>query len=281
MELIGDLILLLLFIVLLFDISVVLLTYSIFWYERVNSSPELMLKRCSLNNIILTLKLLIPEIIFNFITLLIAPFGLILSKKVPQIKGQPPILLLHGLFINQTCWFWFKWQLKQQGLENTAVLKLSSWHNEEALTEIVAKRVDELRHQLGVTKIDIVGHSMGGIIARNYVQLRGGADKVSRLVCLGTPHHGSKLTSFTLTPLGKILMPGSGFLKRLNSSAPPEHVKCFNVFSKKDNMIIPNENCQIPWGEHIELDNMGHTSLLYRRSAVTAVVECLTKKTDQ
>jgi pimeloyl-ACP methyl ester carboxylesterase len=275
----GYLILLLL-LTLIFTISVVLLTYSIVWYERANTAPELMKRRLSLCNLLLTLGLILPEIIFNFISLVMIPLGMLPPKKLPRHKEGVPILLIHGLFINHSCWLWFRWQLKRRGIENTASLKLSSWHNEEALTELLAKRVDELRHQLGVDKIVIIGHSMGGIIARNYIQLRGGAVKVDRLVCLGTPHHGSKLSSFCFASLGKILMPGSAFLNRLNSAAPPERVKVFNIFTKKDNMIIPNESCRLPWGETVELDNMGHTSLLYRPAAIAAVIACLTKKSD-
>jgi triacylglycerol esterase/lipase EstA (alpha/beta hydrolase family) len=280
MELIGYLILRLLLLTLLFAIGVVLLTYSIFWYERANSSPELINQRFSCSNLLLTLCLIAPEVFFNFITLVMIPLGLSQGKKFPQQKSSVPILLIHGLFVNHSCWFWLKWQLKRQGIENTVTLKLSSWHNEEALTEQLAKRVDELRHQLGVDKIAIVGHSMGGIIARNYIQLRGGAEKVERLVCLGTPHQGSRLACFTFAPLGKILMPGSDFLKRLNNAAPPEQVKTYNVFTQKDNMIIPNESCRLPWGETIELDNMGHTSLLYRHRAIKAVISCLPQKND-
>jgi pimeloyl-ACP methyl ester carboxylesterase len=40
-------------------------------------------------------------------------------------------------------------------------------------------------------KINIVAHSMGGLVARIYVQQLGGAGRVNRVVTLGTPHLGS------------------------------------------------------------------------------------------
>ncbi len=280
MELICWIIKIILLLVLIFDICVVLLSYSIFWYELANSSPQLLQKRATRANLSLTVKLLLPEMILNYLTLIIIPLGLIRPGKTVATQGETPTLLLHGLFVSHSCWFWFKRQLKKQGITHIHCLNLSSWHNEEVLTELVAKKIDELRHQFGVDKVNIIGHSMGGIIARNYVQLRGGEDKVAKLICLGSPHGGTKLATFTLASLGKILLPGSAFLKRLNGTPFPAQVKLFNILTLKDNMVIPNTNCQSFWGENIELDQMGHTSLIYRKAAIEAVRQCLSRKTE-
>ncbi|MEW6609384.1 MAG: alpha/beta fold hydrolase, partial [bacterium] len=43
-------------------------------------------------------------------------------------------------------------------------------------------------------KLNIVAHSQGGLVARYYLQ-RGGADKVKRLITIGTPHRGSGLAT--------------------------------------------------------------------------------------
>src|ERR1700730_4789674 len=40
-------------------------------------------------------------------------------------------------------------------------------------------------------KVDIVAHSMGGLIARIYIQSLGGDSRVENLIMLGTPHLGS------------------------------------------------------------------------------------------
>ena len=64
--------------------------------------------------------------------------------------------------------------------------------------------------------IYIAGHSMGGLLAREYLQ-RKKFSNAKRLVCVGTPHKGSKLADITLLcPLvGKIWKP----LLSLKSSA--------------------------------------------------------------
>lgn len=260
-----------------YNLVVVLLCYTIYWYEYSNANPDSVTDRFSWKNFKLLTTLIIPEVFFNSITIMLIPFGLFHSKRPATRRGETPILLLHGLFVNQSCWFWFKRQLRQQGFKNVVTLNLTGWHNEETLTELLAKRVDELRHQFGVNKVHLVGHSMGGMIARNYIQLRGGADKVDQLICLGSPHHGSKLATFSIAPLGKLLIPGSNFLQRLNNAPVPEKVQLTNIYTNKDDMVLPNTSNHLDWGKAVELDGMGHTALIYRKAPISTTITALKK----
>lgn len=55
-----------------------------------------------------------------------------------------------------------------------------------------ANRLKERIEQIGSEqKVDIVAHSMGGVVARIYYQSLGGRDQVGQLIMLGTPHQGS------------------------------------------------------------------------------------------
>jgi pimeloyl-ACP methyl ester carboxylesterase len=64
--------------------------------------------------------------------------------------------------------------------------RLSNFENAERLRDGIEKR---FAGRGG--KVDIVAHSMGGIIARIYVQSLGGDRRFQNLVMLGTPHRGS------------------------------------------------------------------------------------------
>ena len=54
-------------------------------------------------------------------------------------------------------------------------------------------------------RIYIAGHSMGGLLAREYLQ-RNKPVNVKKLVCVGTPHYGSKLADIALK------FPGAGLI---------------------------------------------------------------------
>ena len=263
-------------ILLLVDIVVVVLSYSMCWYEYANNCPRLMEQRLHFKNLRMTCWLILQELVFNYITVLSLPFGLLPQRQKVDTKGETPVLLLHGLFNNRASWFWLRIALRRAGFHNIATMNLSSWHTEERLTELVAKKVDELRHSLDVERVHLVGHSMGGVIARNFVQRRGGATKVDRCVCLGSPHVGSKLAPFALTRLGQNLIPGSEFLSLLSKAEIPPEVTMTCIFSNKDNMVLPVTSAALPWGTNVELDGMGHTGLIYRTAAVKATLAALT-----
>jgi pimeloyl-ACP methyl ester carboxylesterase len=64
--------------------------------------------------------------------------------------------------------------------------RLSNFENAERLKRTIASRFPDAS-----SKVDIVAHSMGGLIARIYIQTLGGRDRVKNLIMLGTPHLGS------------------------------------------------------------------------------------------
>ena len=76
--------------------------------------------------------------------------------------------------------------------------------NEDAAEEL-AKAIEKLP---GDAEVSIVAHSMGGLIARYYLEsgkfnARGGFDRVRRLVTLGTPHRGAPLALIRILGLEK------------------------------------------------------------------------------
>lgn len=74
--------------------------------------------------------------------------------------------------------------------------------------------MDKVRTATGVSQVDIVGYSQGGMMPRQYLKFNGGAGKVHTLVTLGATHHGTTLSGIatlaeTLGPAAT-RSPGSG-----------------------------------------------------------------------
>src|SRR5262249_39681906 len=64
--------------------------------------------------------------------------------------------------------------------------RLSNFENAEKLRNLLPTKL-----RTPTDKVDIVAHSMGGIIARIYIQMFGGERQVQNFVMMGTPHLGS------------------------------------------------------------------------------------------
>ncbi|MDT8442791.1 MAG: alpha/beta fold hydrolase [Desulfuromonadales bacterium] len=255
---------------------VVLLSYTVAWYERANARPDLIERRFTTRGVCIAIWLLVQETGCLLVTILLRPLGWFDAKLPDRIEdAHPPVILLHGLFQNRSCLTWLQYRLKSAGYRQIISINTPPWRDLESLTEELAKRVDELRIRLKVEKVILVGHSMGGIIARNYVQNRGGAANVLGMITLGSPHYGSKLAPFAVSSMGKSLLPGSEFLLNFNKGAWPQVTKAIAIYTRYDNIVLPADYGKMAGAKIVELDGMGHTSLLFHPKALQAVVEAV------
>ncbi len=254
----------------------VLLSYTVAWYERANARPDLIERRFTTRGVCIAIWLLIQETGCLLITILMRPLGWF-EAKLPENRetAHPPVILLHGLFQNRSCLLWLQYRLKSAGYRQIISINTPPWRDLESLTEELAKRVDELKIRLKVEKVILVGHSMGGIIARNYVQNRGGAANVLGMITLGSPHLGSKLAPFAVSSMGKSLLPGSEFLLNFNNGVWPQETKAIAIYTRYDNIVLPADYGKMAGAKIVELDGMGHTSLLFHPKALQAVAEAV------
>lgn len=259
-----------------FTALAVLLSYTVAWYERANARPDLIERRFTTRGVCIAIWLLVQETGCLLITILMRPLGWF-EAKLPESReaAHPPVILLHGLFQNRSCLTWLQYRLQSAGYRQVISINTPPWRDLESLTEELAKRVDELKIRLKVEKVILVGHSMGGIIARNYVQNRGGAANVLGMITLGSPHHGSKLAPFAVSSMGRSLLPGSEFLLNFNKRVWPQETKAIAIYTRYDNIVLPADYGKMAGAKIVELDGMGHTSLLFHPKALQAVVEAV------
>lgn len=119
----------------------------------------------------------------------------------------------------------------------------------------LASFVDGIRAQTGAAKVDLIGHSQGGLVARYYVKHLGGATTVDRVVSLGAPHYGTYVANLVAffgfgSCIGVIacqqMSIGSSFLNDLNAGpdviAP---VRYTNIYTAYDELVRPVTNATL------------------------------------
>lgn len=66
------------------------------------------------------------------------------------------------------------------------------WRRDNYLTSVdLSRRIDEVKERTGAEKVDLVAHSMGGLVARQYVASQNFSNDIDDLIFLGTPHKGA------------------------------------------------------------------------------------------
>ena len=128
---------------------------------------------------------------------------------IPVKFMLPPVMLLHGLWSGEETWKNMKAYLLNNGIYSYKKYQLStpSYASDREFTynrAFIASYIDKLiedcgKNQFSVGKVDIVSHSMGGILSRLYLQEGNGAGPykkdIHKLITINTPHSGSPLAN--------------------------------------------------------------------------------------
>ncbi len=174
-----------------------------------------------------------------------------------------PVVLLHGLAMNRTSWIWLGRRLINRGagpLYGTTYFSPQSVHRSAIHLQRFVERV---RAREDSPRVDIVAHSLGGLIARYYIEHLGGAEQVGRLITIGSPHKGSAMGRFGFGPAVRATLPDSEFLHGLGPFNTSNHVTYTSIWSRSDAVIVPAESSAIaPAGVDYVFDGLGHLALL-------------------
>ncbi|MFW9990805.1 MAG: esterase/lipase family protein [Candidatus Odinarchaeota archaeon] len=103
-----------------------------------------------------------------------------------------PLLLVHGYQSNHTTWNWMVDKLWADGFRIIYAIEMSDYKKGfEYNVQQLIKVVDHLREIEPVFKeIDIIAHSMGGSVSKQFIKLEGGSSKVRLFIGLGSPLTG-------------------------------------------------------------------------------------------
>ncbi|GAA0910466.1 esterase/lipase family protein [Pseudonocardia zijingensis] len=177
-----------------------------------------------------------------------------------------PILLLHGIMDNRSVFTVFRRTLRRRGFGVVHAVNYSILTEDiRTAAHRLRRQVDELRELAGADRIHIVGHSLGGMIARYYVQRMGGSAAVDTLVTLGSPHQGTLAAHLLPTALARQLRPGSDVLAELAQPAPSCDTRFLVVWSRMDQMVLPQRNGRLRHPdldvEELEIRDVGHLAL--------------------
>jgi triacylglycerol esterase/lipase EstA (alpha/beta hydrolase family) len=225
----------------------------------------------------------------------------------PGTAHPRPVVLVHGTFENQNVnWRALSPLLKNHGYcvfalnyggSGSLPLKATGAIADSAVE--LSAFVDRVLAATGAAKVDIVGHSQGGMMPRQYLKAFGGAAKVATVVGLSPSNHGTTLDGIVslaqaipgagdllgaLCPACTDQLVGSPFLQQLNSGGDTAAGVSYTVIATRyDEVVTPyrsafltgpgvtnitvQDGCPIDLGEHLAIS--------YDRRALAYVLNAL------
>ena len=213
------------------------------------------------------------------------PFGLLppppFSHEPLDVSVPPrPVLLVHGWVHNRTAFLLMQRGLRRAGLGPLHTFEYPSFSGD--LNEIahqLAPVVERLVGKARQSSCVLIGHSMGGLIARQYVQELGGDQLVDTVVTLGTPHRGTYTAYLGVGRTLEQCRPGSDYLRRLDESARPGLTRWVSYYSDLDLMVTPAVSAKLLHpalqATNVRVRDIGHLSLLLSRSILTDLIDRL------
>ncbi|CAL9446966.1 hypothetical protein SUDANB6_02358 [Streptomyces sp. enrichment culture] len=202
------------------------------------------------------------------------------TSRIPLRTG-PPVVLLHGFIDNRSVFVLLRRSLAQHGTRQLVSLNYSPLTCDiRTAAELLGRHVEELCDRTGSERIDIVGHSLGGLIARYYVQRLGGDSRVRTLVTLGTPHSGTRVAPLAdAHPIVRQMRPGSPVIEELAGPAPGCRTHFVSFWSDLDRLMVPLETARLDHPDlitrNVRVSGIGHLALPVHPAVAAGVRQAL------
>ena len=196
-------------------------------------------------------------------------------------EAKPPVVLLHGFIDNRSVFVLLRRSLAQHGRQQIESLNYSPLTCDiRAAAELLGRHIEGICERTGSERVDIVGHSLGGLIARYYVQRLGGDTRVRTLVTLGTPHSGTRVVPLANAhPIVRQMRPGSDLLEELTRPAPGCRTHFVSFWSDLDHLMDPLETACIDhadlMAQNVRVSGIGHLALPVHPAVASGIRQVL------
>jgi triacylglycerol esterase/lipase EstA (alpha/beta hydrolase family) len=193
----------------------------------------------------------------------------------PSRTQGPPVLFVHGYFSNRGYFNRIVPRLEARGVAPIFTPNFpSAFSNIERFVQALHGEIERLCEATGHPQVVLVCHSMGGLVARAYLCDHGAA-RVRKLICIGTPHHGTVIAWLGGGANAVQMRPGSAFLRSLavrEGGAGPA-CETTSIYTPHDNLVAPQESSRLPRARNVVIPGRGHVDILESRRLLEVMLE--------
>lgn len=199
------------------------------------------------------------------------------KEQLSQLNNKTPVFLVHGYF--EPSWYFmygiYK-NLKKRGWPVYTVNLFPNFADIKESSAFIKQKIEDVVQQTGKGQIDVVCHSLGGLITRYYIQNLDGVNKIRNLVTIATPHYGTYTALFGIGESAKQMKPESSFLQELNKNGDIYgNIKYTSLWTNTDEMVIPASSAKLIGAPEHLINYTGHLTILFSNRTYNYIREAI------
>ncbi|MCP4446932.1 MAG: alpha/beta hydrolase [Myxococcales bacterium] len=194
-------------------------------------------------------------------------------------EGVRPVVVIHGYAMNRASFSGLALRLAATGHGPVYGFEYWSLGKVSSASQRLHELIERICQSHRCNSVDVVGHSMGGLVARYYLTLGlgRGLGRITNLITLGTPHGGSVFSGFGIGRAKIELSPQTPQFRRLAAAPLPDRAALTVIWSRADVLVTSARQARWVGAEEVVYDDLGHLSLLYSRRVATEVIARLSR----
>jgi triacylglycerol lipase len=186
------------------------------------------------------------------------------------VAGDDVVVLVHGFMASAGVFRPMRARLEREARARVASFSHAPGWGVRRIARSLAELVDQIPFG---TRIHLVGHSLGGVVARWYVQEMGGHTRVAQTISMASPFRGVALAGRLPILVGGDLHATSDVLERIRARAHEHGVPHTSIIGAEDRLIYPAKTAEFHHGEVHTLPGRGHNTLLFDAEAIDLIVK--------
>ncbi|NMI56011.1 alpha/beta fold hydrolase [Streptomyces sp. RLB3-17] len=203
-------------------------------------------------------------------------------EEAPPTDSGIPVLLVHGLADGASVISPLRRGLRGCGASPFIPVSYNALKPDiRTAARALGAQVEMACARSAVRPVVVIGYSLGGLIARYYVQRLGGDTYVPLVITLATPHGGTATALLAPPhPLMRQLRPGSALLTELAEPAEGCRTRFVAFYSDLDEAVIPAARGRIDHPDltarNVLVPGVGHLTLPLHKPVIDQVRSLLT-----
>jgi len=194
----------------------------------------------------------------------------------PAPLNPTPVLLVHGFAANKSNWLFLQRDLRSAGYGHVHALNYNPFRSDiPAIADECVRRARRLMEAAGSDQVHLVGHSLGGLVARYAVQI-GGLEEATTCVTVASPHQGLSAARLAAWPAAiRQIRPDAELLVRLRASSRHLPTRFVAYYSNLD-LLVPGHRAMITEpvlrAANVLIRDEGHLSILLARRLSASLI---------